>query len=97
MIEVDIIGKLIPNPLTMIVQLCSTLVLFLLARKFLWGPVKNFLDVRTEKMQSDLAASEQAKQEAFADREKASEELTEAAGKAEQIVNGLRFTPMEFC
>lgn len=87
MIEVDIIGKLIPNPLTMIVQLCSTLVLFLLARKFLWGPVKNFLDVRTEKMQSDLAASEQAKQEAFADREKASEELSEAAGKAEQIVN----------
>ena len=87
MIEVDIIGKLIPNPLTMIVQLCSTLVLFLLARKFLWRPVKNFLDVRTEKMQSDLAASEQAKQEAFADREKASEELTEAAGKAEQIVN----------
>ncbi len=38
MLEVDIIGQLIPNPLTMVVQLCSTAVLFLLAKKFLWGP-----------------------------------------------------------
>ena len=35
MIDVDIIGQLVPNPLTMVVQLCSTLVLFLLAKKFL--------------------------------------------------------------
>ena len=30
MIDIDIVGQLLPNPLTMIVQLCSTLVLFLL-------------------------------------------------------------------
>lgn len=87
MIDVDIIGQLIPNPLTMIVQLCSTLVLFLLAKKYLWKSVKNFLDQRAEKMQSDLEECEQTKQEAFADRQKALEQLNEASDKAEQIVN----------
>ena len=61
MIDIDIVEQLIPNPMTMLVQLCSTLVLFLLMKKFLWKSVKNFLDVRADKMQSDLAESEQAK------------------------------------
>ena len=87
MIDVDIIGQLVPNPLTMIVQLCSTLVLFLLAKIFLWESVKNFLDTRSEKMQSDLAETEQAKQEAFKDREKALSQLQEASGKADDIVS----------
>ena len=47
MIDVDITGQLIPNLLTVLVQLCSTLVLFLLAKKFLWKSVKNWLDART--------------------------------------------------
>jgi F-type H+-transporting ATPase subunit b len=87
MIDVDIVGQLVPNPVTMIVQLCSTLVLFLLMRKFLWKSVKRFLDARTEKMQSDLNASEQAKAEALSDREKALAQLNEASSKAEDIVN----------
>ena len=87
MIDVDIIGKLVPNPLSMVVQLCSTLVLFLLVKKFLWKSVQNFFNARTEKMQSDLTAGEQAKNEAIADRDKAHEELSHAAAKSEEIVN----------
>ena len=87
MIDVDIVGQLVPNPLTMIVQLCSTLVLFLIAKIFLWPSVKKYLDARSEKMQSDLNESEKAKQDAFSDREKAKEQLSEASGKAEEIVN----------
>ncbi len=86
MIDVDITGQLIPNLITIIVQLCSTLVLFLLAKKFLWASVKKWLDARADKMQSDLAESEQAKQEAFSDRESAKEQLSEAAKKSEAIV-----------
>lgn len=52
MIDVDITGQLIPNLLTVLVQLCSTLVLFLLAKKFLWKSVKNWLDARADKMLS---------------------------------------------
>lgn len=87
MISVDVLTQLIPNPLTMVVTLLSTLVLFLLAKKFLWKSVKNWMDKRTDKMQSDLAESEQAKQDAFNDRTKAMEQLNEASGKARDIVN----------
>jgi len=86
-ITVDIIGQLIPNALTMCVQLCSTLVLFLLVKKFLWKPIQNFFAVRQDKMQADLHASEQAREEALLDRAKASEELKEASNKADQIVS----------
>ena len=86
MIEIDIVEQLIPNPMTMLVQLCSTLVLFLLMKKFLWKSVKNFLDVRADKMQSDLAESEQAKQDALTDRQKALEELQGASARGEKIV-----------
>lgn len=87
MIDIDIVEQLVPNIATMIVQLCSTLVLFLLMKKFLWPSVKRYLGKRADKMQSDLAAGEQAKQEALADRQKAAGELAEAAGRGEQIVS----------
>lgn len=87
MIDIDIVGQLLPNPLTMIVQLCSTLVLFLLMKKFLWASVQDFLAKRAEKMQADLAESEQAKQDALSDRRKALEQLNEASDRAEEIVS----------
>lgn len=87
MIDVDIVGQLVPNPVTMITQLCSTLVLFLLAKKFLWKYVQRFLDARSDKMQADLADSEKAKQDALSDRKKAQEELSQASGKAQDIID----------
>ena len=87
MIDIDVLGQLIPNPLTMLVQLCSTLVLFLLMKHFLWASVQDYLGKRSEKMQSDLMESEQAKQDALTDRQKALEQLNEASDKAEKIVS----------
>ena len=87
MIDVDIIAKLVPNPLSMVVQLCSTLVLFLLVKKFLWKSIQNFFNAREEKMQSDLTAGEQAKNEAVANLEKATEQLKTASAKSQEIVD----------
>ena len=87
MIDVDVVQQLVPNATTMLVQLCATLFLFLVARKYLWPSVKNMLDARTTKMQSDLTDAADAKQEALVDRQKALEQLTEASGKADDIVN----------
>ena len=87
MINVDIVEQLVPNLLTIIVQLCSTLVLFLLMKKFLWPSVKKFLDKRADVMQEDLEASAQARKEAQDDRQKAADELAKAAGRGEQIVS----------
>ena len=68
MITIDIVEQLIPNPLTMLVQLCSTLVLFLLMKKYLWSSVKEYLKKRAEKMQEDLNAQEAARIAAESDR-----------------------------
>ena len=87
MIDIDILSQLIPNPITMVVQLCSTLVLFLLMKKFLWTSVQNFLGKRADKMQSDLEESEALKKAASVDREKASQKLGEASNKSQQIVD----------
>ena len=86
MIDIDIIGQLIPNPVTMIVQLTSTLVLFLCIKKFLWKSVENFLSKRSDKMQSELEESEKAKAAALADRQNALQQLETASSKSEQIV-----------
>ncbi len=85
-ISVDIASQLFPNLTTLIVQLCSTLVLFLVVKKYLWKPILAFFDAREEKMQSDLAESENAKQEALKDRQNALAQLKEAGDKADQMI-----------
>ena len=85
--EVNIVEQLFPNGLTVLTQLCSTLVLFLVAKHFLWVSVKKFLDARADKMQEELALSQKAKEEAFADRKAALEQLNTASTKSEEIVS----------
>ena len=86
MIEVDVIGQLLPNPITMITQLCSTLVLFLVIRKFLWASVKRFLDQRADKMQQQLTQSETDLQRAAQDRRQAENELRLAREQSSLIL-----------
>ncbi|MCH4207732.1 MAG: F0F1 ATP synthase subunit B [Solobacterium sp.] len=87
MINVDVAEQLFPNWVTMITQLCSTLVLFLLVKKFLWKSIKNWLGKRSDKMQSDLGEAQQAKQDALSDREQASLQLNQAAAKSRDMVD----------
>ena len=86
MIDIDVIGQLLPNPITMLTQLCSTLVLFLVIKKFLWKSITSMLDRRAEKMQEELAASEQARQQAQQDRENARQELKEAVTRSQTMI-----------
>lgn len=86
MLEIDIVGQLIPNVTTMLVQLCSTTILFLLAYKYLWPSVRKFLDAQQEQIQKDLLASQQLKQEADQDRQKAHEQLNLAAQQSQQMI-----------
>lgn len=86
MIDIDVIGQLIPNIWTVIVQLCSTFVLFLVIKKYLWKSVTKFLNARADKMQEELSASEQSAKEAQKDREEAQGQLQKAAKTSEQIL-----------
>lgn len=52
--DVDIAGKLFPNIYTMIVQLISTGILFYFFKKFLYGPLQNYLGKRAEFIESNI-------------------------------------------
>ena len=90
MITIDVIGQMIPNPMTMLAQLCSTLVLFLFVKKFLWSSVTNFLDARSKAMQMDLKQSSDARKEAEADREAARAEVRQARETSRKILEKVK-------
>ncbi len=85
--DIDVYEQLVPNGLTMITQLCSTAILFLLMWKLLYKRVSAWFEARSEKMQQDLTDSEKARTEALKDREEAQAQLQAASGKAEEIVS----------
>ena len=85
-IETDILGQLIPNPLTMLVQLCATAVLFFLMYKLAYKPVKKIMDTRAEYEQSKLSDADKLKKEYEDLHAKAEKEIDEAKTKAQEII-----------
>ena len=67
----DIAAKLFPNPTTMIVQLCSTAIMLLLFKKYLWNYVLEFFQKRADLIEGNI-------NDAKAKNEKASEYLQES-------------------
>ena len=88
--EFDIQGVLFPNWLTMLVQLCSTIVLFLLCKKLLWTPARNILKTRQEKMNAGLENARKLQEEATADLNDAKENLEKARERSSEIVEQAR-------
>lgn len=86
-IETDILGQLIPNPLTMIVQLCATAVLVFLMYKLAYKPIKRIMDTRSEYEQSRLSDADKLKKEYEDLHAKAEKEISDAKTKAKQIVS----------
>lgn len=85
-IETDILGQLIPNPLTMVVQLCATALLVFLMYKLAYKPVKRIIDTRSEYEQSRLTDADKLKKEYEDLHEKAEKEINDAKVKAKQII-----------
>ncbi len=86
----DIQGVLFPNVLTMAVQLCSTLVLFLLCKKLLWKPAREILKARQDKMNATLKDAEKIRDEANASFDEAKKYLDDARNKSGEIVESAR-------
>ena len=76
----DIAAKLFPNPTTMIVQLCSTAIMLLLFKKYLWNYVLEFFQKRADFIEGNI-------NDAKAKNEKASEYLLEAAKQYKEIID----------
>ena len=78
------------NVTTLVVQLISTLILFLLVVKFLVHPMKKFLTARTDLIAADFAAAETAKNEAEMAREEAQDNVKVAKESAHQIIESAK-------
>lgn len=85
-IETDVLGQLLPNPLTMLAQLCATAILFFLMYKLAYKPVKNILDKRSAYEQERLTKAESLKKEYEDLHAEAEKEINEAKAKAQEIV-----------
>lgn len=85
-ISIDIASKLIPNMLTIAVQLCSTLFLFLAFKKYLYKPVKVYIDNRNALEQSRLEKADVALQRAELLESKRQEQFKEASIRTQEII-----------
>ncbi|MCI6696153.1 MAG: F0F1 ATP synthase subunit B [Solobacterium sp.] len=74
----------------MLVQLCSTLVLFLLCKKLLWKPARDILAKRRDKMNENLMSSQKLREDASVELDKAKEELEHARNRSGEIVESAR-------
>lgn len=78
--------NVIPNFTHFFIQMVSTLILFLVIRVKLWGPMSQFLKKRQDLIAADFQEAESAKADAFAANAKAAAKLEAAEGEARQII-----------
>lgn len=86
MINVDVVGQLFPSLPTVLVQLASTLVLFLAARVLLYKPIMDFLHARQSEAEKQLDDANTLKKQAESDRTQAASQLKETMQQAQTIL-----------
>ncbi len=85
--QLDISSQLFPNPLTFIVQLLATLIIFLFMKKFLFKHVRNFLRQRQDMLNAKLKEADDRLNESKIALAKANEEILKSKELADQILN----------
>mgnify|MGYP003595244806 FL=1 len=85
-LNIDIAGQLFPNPMTMVVQLSATLILFLGLKHLLWIPIQNYIAKRVEHADALIKDAHDANSVARANQLQSEVMLTEAAKEAKQII-----------
>ena len=71
---------------SIIIQLCATLILFLVVRFALWDKVTKIIEERNQKSQEAFDALNQAKADAIAIKEKSDEDIKKAKIEANNII-----------
>lgn len=85
--EIDIAGKLFPNVTTLIVQLCSTGIMLLIFKKFLWVPVQQYFAARADYIESTINDAKDMKEKAIVHINEAEKQAREAALQYHVIID----------
>lgn len=83
----DIGSKLFPNVTTMIVQLCSTGVMLILFKKFLWKPILAYFAKRADYIEKNISDATDMRAQASTYLEESEKQSREAAKQYREIVN----------
>ena len=86
----DIDVRVIPQLLSMILQLISTLILFLVLKHFLHEPVSKFMNERKNKIQSDIDDAKALKGEAIELKSEYEAKISEAKAEGQEIIESAR-------
>lgn len=83
----EIINKLFPNGWEpIVIQLIATFLMFLIASKFLFKPVRNILKQRADYVENHIKDAEKSSQEAALKNEEAKQNIADSKLKANEIV-----------
>lgn len=82
--------RVLPELSSIIIQLISTLVLFLVLRHFLFGPVSKFLKERQNKIENNINEAKKNKEEAVNLKKDYEIKIIEAKDEAKGIVESAR-------
>lgn len=85
-INIDILGQLMPNILTIAAQLVATAILFGVAYKLLWAPVQKIIEERSEYEQSRLTSADGLKKENEALNAEAKAEIEKVRSEAQATI-----------
>ncbi len=86
MIDVDVAGKLFPNIATLIIQLCSTGVLLLVFKKFLWVPMQEYFAKRANFIESQINEAKEMNEKAKTYMLESEQQARESAKEYRDIV-----------
>lgn len=78
--------QIIPEWTHLIVQISSTLILFVIIRIFAWAPAKEFLNKRQEIITQELSQADKVKEEAMALKQTFEVQISGAKEEARKIV-----------
>lgn len=84
--NIDIAAKLFPNITTLIVQLCSTGVLFIVFKKYLWVPVQNYFAKRADFIESQIVEAKEMNEKAKGFMVESENQARESAREYRDIV-----------
>lgn len=85
--EIDIAGKLFPNITTLVVQLCSTGIMLLIFKKFLWVPVQEYFAKRADYIESTINEAKDMKEKAIVHINEAEKQARDAALQYHAIID----------
>ena len=69
------------------IQICATVILFIIIRFFFWKPITKILENRREQIDKDLKAAEEAKANAIEIESNLQKELDEAKAKIKEMLD----------